>query len=246
MSGSPNDTFEHHKEYFLPGGDLYLVAGDVLFRVHSFFFDRDSQWFRTNLNVAVAPNQPRPGSTESSPIVIQNTSSRDFAKFLWIFYNSTYSLYEASSSEWIAIIKIACEYDFIQAKHLAIRGLEQGNLSIVQRLTLYQLYKADPVYVVPLIAALCIRDEGPTDEETKEMGMATSLVIFRARERIRSATPNDGRSPLPVGVDDDEVIQTICSFLGLDSSRINTASSKSSNDKKGKQHQKGGQNGGGN
>jgi len=103
-------------------------------------------------------------------------------------------------------------------KKLAIRQLEECHLSVVSRLTVYQLYKVDLVYILPLIYELCTRDEGPTDEETEEMGVKTSLIIFRIRERLRAGV-DGAKSPIAAGTDEEDIIQTIYAVLGVDTTR---------------------------
>ncbi|KAF8911670.1 hypothetical protein CPB84DRAFT_1842143 [Gymnopilus junonius] len=199
-----NQPIEHHREYYIPGGDLYLQVGNVLFRAHSYFFERDSPKFRDLLWAHPEPNQVRPGSMDTDPIVIKTSSPRDFAKFLWVFYNPLYSVYEATSEEWIAILNIACEYEFTQVKDLAIRNLNLSDLSVVQRLYLYLLYRAHPIHTVPLYAILSTRDDGPSDADLKVLGVETTLSIFRIRERLLSQA-----SGAPLTPQDEFVLQTI-------------------------------------
>lgn len=123
-----------------------------------------------------------------------------------------YSDYIATTNEWIGILKIACQYDFIEVKRFAIRGLEKLDLSVVQRLKIYQLYNVHAAHIVPLLVQLCMREEGPTDEETDELGIKTSLVIYRARERLCSHVPG--------GITKDEATRTICSIIGVDPADI--------------------------
>ena len=131
--------------------------------------------------------------------------------FILIF--RTYSNYTATINEWITILKLACEYDFVQVKQLAIQGLEEMDLSVVERLCIYQLYSVGPSHIVPLLSSLCLRNEGPTDEETDQLGIKTSLVIFRARESLRSHLPAD--------VDHSVMaVSTICSLIGVDPSHF--------------------------
>ncbi|KAJ3505315.1 hypothetical protein NLJ89_g7486 [Agrocybe chaxingu] len=213
---------ERSAEYFLNGGDLHILVGNVLFRVHSFFFERDSAKFRDILTTPVSPSQPRPGSTDSRPMVVMNCSPSDFSKFLWVFYNPKYSVYSATPAEWVAILKIAHEYEFLEVKNLAIRGLDTCDLTVVQRIRIYETYQADTMYLLPLYATMCMREDGPTDDETEEMGMKTSLMIFRARERLRS---DGSKSPLPNGVDESEVFRMLYSFLGVNPAPSNTNTS---------------------
>ena len=58
-----------------------------------------------------------------------------------------------------------------------------------------------------------MRDEGPTDEETSIMGIKTSLIIFRARERLRFQPLSGSKDRLP---DENDITRTIYSLLGFD------------------------------
>ncbi|KAF4620261.1 hypothetical protein D9613_001061 [Agrocybe pediades] len=141
--------------------------------------------------------------------------------------NNTYSVYNAPTQDWITILKIACEHHFKEVKNFAIRQLEQCNLSVVSRLTIYQLYKVDLAFILPLLYELCIREEGPTDQETEEMGIKTSLIIFRIRERLRAGA-NGPMSPVAAGTGEAEVMQAIYAVLGVDSSLLNARASPTS------------------
>lgn len=58
-----------------------------MYRVHRYFFERESPYFHNLLKAPVAPGAPRPGSEESSSIILEDIRSADFARFLWVFYN---------------------------------------------------------------------------------------------------------------------------------------------------------------
>lgn len=183
---------------------------------------------------APVPGQVRKGETDNTPIVLKEVSVEHFAKFLWVFYNPwvlllfkflsdfdrdkslcrVYSVYTATLPEWKGILKLANEYEFPEVKRLAIRELEEFDIPIAERMVLYQTHAVDPVYLVPLYVKLCMRDEGPSDEETEIMGMKTSLIIFRARERLRFR-PLPGKNT-SLAHDENDVTRTIHSLLGFD------------------------------
>ncbi|PPQ78589.1 hypothetical protein CVT25_010565 [Psilocybe cyanescens] len=215
---TPFKQLQQHPEYYISGGDLHLLAGNIQYRVHSYFFERDSDYFKHKLNAPAPPNAPRPGSSDTNAIVIKNAGPTEFEKLLWVFYNPKYSLYEATSSEWITILKLACEYKFHEVKLLAIRGLEMGNLSIVKLIYVYELYEVDRSYLVPLYAVLCKREECPTEEETTILGIKTALLIFRLREMLRSQLGDGSKSPLPPNLDEDDITRAICASLGVNHS----------------------------
>ncbi|KAH9485755.1 hypothetical protein JR316_0002670 [Psilocybe cubensis] len=217
MSNPTSTPLAPHPEYYINGGDLYLVAGNTQYRVHSYFFERDSEYFRKKLNSHAPLSAPRLGSSDANAIIIKRAGPNEFEKLLWVFYNPKYSLYEATASEWITILKLACDYRFNEVKLLAIRGLEMSNLTTVQRIQIYELYHVERQYLVPLYDVLCRREECLTEEEAKELGLPTTLLIFRIREILRSQS-GDGsdKSPLPASLDDVYITRTICSSLGVD------------------------------
>lgn len=62
-----------------------------------------------------------------------------------------------------------------------------------------------------------MRDEGPTDEETSIMGIKTSLIIFRARERLRfQPLAASGSKDNKFSADENDITRTIYSLLGFD------------------------------
>lgn len=130
-------------------------------------------------------------------------------------YISTYSDYTATTAEWTSILKIACEYDFVEVKNCAIRGLQQCDLSLIERLRVYEMYKVGPIHLAPLYGDICARDRGLDDGEIKMLGPESSLRIFRLRERVRSSEKN--RSPLPEGVD---ALDAVCKILKVDRTKI--------------------------
>lgn len=57
-----------------------------MFRVHSYFFSRESPVFNRRINPA-SPGNIREGSNDKDPVVLEDVAAEDFEKFLWVFYN---------------------------------------------------------------------------------------------------------------------------------------------------------------
>jgi hypothetical protein len=114
----------------------------------------------------------------------------------------------------MSILKLAHEYKFPEVKRLAIREIEIFDIPLAERIVLYQNHSVEPVYLVPLYVKFCMRDDGPTDDEATILGIKTSLIIFRARERLRFQPlpgTKDRSSP-----DENDITRTIYSLLGFD------------------------------
>ena len=60
---------------------------DTLFRVHRYFFTRESAFFRSKLPHPPPPGEFTKGSSDAHPLVLEDTLEVDFERFLWVFYN---------------------------------------------------------------------------------------------------------------------------------------------------------------
>ena len=58
-----------------------------MFRVHRYFLERESAYFRLRLEKSSHPQRDPPGSSEANPLVLDDATSEAFARFLWVFYN---------------------------------------------------------------------------------------------------------------------------------------------------------------
>ncbi|KAF5321960.1 hypothetical protein D9619_002080 [Psilocybe cf. subviscida] len=233
MSFSEHSAFEQsisrvirHDKYYIDQADLHILVRmrpqdgkktqQTMFRVHSYFFSRESPVFNRRINPA-SPGNIREGSNDKDPVVLEDVAAEDFEKFLWVFYNPTYSLYDASVGDWNCILELADKWDFDEVKELAVRELhKKKELSIVQRMALYEKYKVNKRHLVPLYAALCQRDYPLTLEETKILGFESTVLVNTARERLRSKPSDEGRSPLPEGLEEADVFRTIEASMGIE------------------------------
>ncbi|KAG6887491.1 hypothetical protein C0995_014908 [Termitomyces sp. Mi166 len=205
---SNSDTFRalsRHESYYLIGGDLFFLAEHIHFRVHRYFFERESPFFQRQLQVPASPGAVARGSTEGTAIILEERPD-DFAKFLWVFYNPRYSLYKTTVDDWKVILHLAHKWEFAEVKKLVVRELEKLRMSDVDRIATYQKHEVDKNYLIPRYAALCEREQPLTLEEGMQLGMETTLMIARAREYARSNPSADGsRSPTTASIREDEM-----------------------------------------
>ncbi|KAH9856711.1 hypothetical protein C2E23DRAFT_882030 [Lenzites betulinus] len=201
------DTVRRHPKYYLNGGDFYVLVDNYVFRVHRYFFERESQWFRENLS-AETPSDQAPtsnGTSEAKPFVLNGIAPEDFSKFLWVFYNPKYTLYDATLDDWTVILKLAFSWRFEEVKRLCTRELEKFELPPVQKIELYQTYELERDLLIPSLQALCARQEPLTLDEGRAIGLETTLLLAAARECARGELlANGSRSPTiaNLGVDD--------------------------------------------
>jgi hypothetical protein len=60
---------------------------NLLFRLHRYFFTRDSLFFQDKLPHPPPPGEFAKGISDSNPFVLEDTLTIDFERLLWVFYN---------------------------------------------------------------------------------------------------------------------------------------------------------------
>ncbi|KAG5636942.1 hypothetical protein H0H81_006338 [Sphagnurus paluster] len=183
-------------------------VGNERFRVHRYFFERESKVFREEIERSTAPGQPRQGDNDSTAIILKE-SPQDFEKLLGVFYNPKYSLYDWNTEDWATLLGLAVKWGFDEVKELALRELDKKDIPLLTRIGLYQRFNIDFDRLVPLYAELCSRPDTLDEEEAEALGLKTAVLVFRARERLRAVPSNEGKSPLPAGLEKDDVHRVI-------------------------------------
>ncbi|THV06186.1 hypothetical protein K435DRAFT_645658 [Dendrothele bispora CBS 962.96] len=190
-------ALKRNEKYFLTGGDLFFLVEQEHFRVHRYFFERESPYFKAQLAIPAAPGAPRQGSSITSSIILDDVRSADFARFLWVFYNPRYSLYDASIQDWTAILALAHRWNFHEVKNLAVRELEKLPVPDIDKIVIYHKYDVDRRLLERHYIAVCEREQPLSMIECRDLGLETTVKIFRARESVRSTRSADGiRSPI--------------------------------------------------
>ncbi|CAK5281709.1 unnamed protein product [Mycena citricolor] len=200
---------QRFEEFYLPGGDLYCLVQNRMFRVHRYFFERESKYFEKELATPVAPGAQRLGSTDDSAIVLNDVRSDQFAKLLWVFYNPKYSLYEASVDDWAGILELAFRWQFGEVKKLAIRELEKLEMADIDRIVLYRKFQVDESLLIMNYVALAQRTELITLEEGQRLGMEVVIALSRARECLRNTACSGSQSPSPSTVTENDVREAV-------------------------------------
>ncbi|KAJ3507331.1 hypothetical protein NMY22_g16962 [Coprinellus aureogranulatus] len=207
----PFRSLVRHHTYYIPSADLSFLLGHVQFRVHRYFFERESAFFRGKLTTPMSPGSTRQGSSDADPLVLENVRPEDFERFLWVFYNPRYSLYDAKVDDWSIILSLSHRWGFAEVKALAVRELEKKEFCSIDRIVFYQANDVDRNLLIPHFAKICARENPLTLDEGMKLGMETTLVIASAREYIRAIPARDGgRTPISPTVDGEE----LCSQQG--------------------------------
>ncbi|KAG5634371.1 hypothetical protein H0H81_002209 [Sphagnurus paluster] len=128
-------------------------------------------------------------------------------------FKRRYSLYDWNTEDWATLLALAVKWGFDQVKELAVCELVKKDMPLLTRIGLYQRFNIDSARLVPLYAELCSRPDTLDEEEAEALGLKTAVLVFRARERLRAVLSNEGKSPLPLGLEKDDVHRVIISLL---------------------------------
>jgi len=191
---------------------------NYLFRVHRYFLQRESAFFRLRLDpsTSTSSGQEPPGSSEANPLVLEDATSDAFACFLWVFYNPKYSIYNATPEQWSLILDLAKKWGFKDVELLCIRELEKINMSPVDRIHIYQKHRLDDTLLLDSYESLTTRDEPIAYEEGFKLGLQTSLHLARAREMSRGPDTGGGlRSPSVVQVHGPDLRSLLLDIFNL-------------------------------
>jgi hypothetical protein len=106
-------------------------------------------------------------------------------------------LYRASLEDWIRLLRIAHQWEFIEVKNFAVRELEEFDIEPIQKINLYHANGVDRNLLIPSYTALSVRAESLTFDEGKALGMDLVIQLGAARDRVGRnvntfATLNEG------------------------------------------------------
>ena len=117
-------------KYYLPGGDLYILVHNVMFRIHRYFLQRDSALFQERMAyIENDPFNPEPtGTTRSDAIMFfehKHTTPRTFSLFLSIIYNPKYNIYypEYTRQDWFSILYVATQWSCHEIERVAMQQI---------------------------------------------------------------------------------------------------------------------------
>ncbi|KAH9912775.1 uncharacterized protein BXZ73DRAFT_4888, partial [Epithele typhae] len=209
------EAIKRHPKYYLNGGDIHFLVENYIYRVHRYFFERESAWFRERLGSPSPPGQPSKGSSDAHPFALEDVEADAFSKFLWIFYNPKYSIYDAPLDDWLAILKLSYDWRFGEIKKLCTRKIETFTIEPIPKIELYQTYELDRRLLIPSFLYLCMRREPLSLKEGRTIGLETALLVATARECARGKPMNGVRSPTAANLEEDDMVTIIKEVFGL-------------------------------
>ncbi|KAJ3559782.1 hypothetical protein NP233_g11178 [Leucocoprinus birnbaumii] len=207
--------------YYIRGGDLFQLTGEqveqFLFRIHSYFFLRDSSFWKTELDgpTTSGNRDEEPlqiGNSAATPYILNDENAADFTRFLSVIYNRKYGDFSrADPGDWVVIFRLAAKWDFLEIQALAVEHLQIHEMELVEQIQFYRDNQADGRYLLPLYVELASRDEMLGLDEARILGTETFVLIQQARERLRgqASSSDPMQNPLPPGIQRADIMTIV-------------------------------------
>ncbi|KAI0268463.1 hypothetical protein BGY98DRAFT_1019450 [Russula aff. rugulosa BPL654] len=173
--------FTQHKRFFFEDGNITFLVDGILYRVHRYFFCRDSKIFMTRLSRLTAHAQ----EGASLPVVsLENVKSKDLDAFLSVLYPLNFNALEKHSFEELSsILDLSTRWGFDSIRDMAIRCLEPPTPH--ERLILGRKYDVDE-WIPLALQELCERPQPLTADEARLMDFEDVVLVGSVREEVRN------------------------------------------------------------
>ncbi|KAG7091299.1 hypothetical protein E1B28_010345 [Marasmius oreades] len=175
----------HNTRFFFPDGTVIFLVGSMLYKVHRYFFQRDSSIFDAMFSLPPPEGKRPEGEDENNPIVLVGVEPQDFDRLLAIFYPCDFVEPELRTiEEWISILNLSTRWDFTSLRELSITRISQVLDDPSDLIVLGIQYNVTS-WLVSAYTEICERKEPLTLEEGRKVGVDLCVMIAQARHKIR-------------------------------------------------------------
>ncbi|KAH9925029.1 uncharacterized protein BXZ73DRAFT_50160 [Epithele typhae] len=155
---------------------------NTLFRVHRYFLERDSAYFKEFFQNTVVGYA---GKSDQTAITFADVSCREFECLLQFLYHGASANPYESVLDQVLLLSTASTLGFAAARAHAIAALDASSprLDAVERVFLAEKYSI-PTWLRPAYVELCARSTPLEDTEAEVLGLQTTARLARAREAV--------------------------------------------------------------
>jgi len=179
LRGLSSKTTRHSQFYFTD--DLITLNVDgCLFRVHRYFLERESAYFKKLFTREVGR-----GLSDETAIELPQVTVEAFEILLRFVYSGTHEPASYTIEDWISLLSAATSLSFPNLRERALCELEAptSSLDALDRLLLADRFEIarwrTPAYVV-----LCMREHPLQESEATLLGVKVASQVAQARERV--------------------------------------------------------------
>ncbi|KZT27200.1 hypothetical protein NEOLEDRAFT_1131229 [Neolentinus lepideus HHB14362 ss-1] len=171
----PAPLGEKHERYYFDDDKVTFRVDGKLFRVHRFFFERDSAVFR---DVLLKDSDPQ---SRVGVVDLLDCTAIDFERFLDVLYPISFSRDTPKTlDEWTSILALSTQWGFNSIRTLATRELFPL-ASPIDKIVLAHKYDIKE-WLLEAYKDVCLRKEPLSVEEAERIGVKDTARIASIRE----------------------------------------------------------------
>ncbi|KAF7295952.1 BTB domain-containing protein [Mycena kentingensis (nom. inval.)] len=180
-----------HPRFYFPDGTVVFRVENTLYRIHRYFFQRDSPVFAAMFSLPQpqigGPHEGAPEHPEN-PIILEGVRAIDFDRFLGVLYPLDFGSHDSrSADEWASVLSLATRWDFSSLRTLAITQLNALVSAPAERIALAREYHI-PGWRAPAYVALCTQAGPLSIAEGRLLGLDDMVRVAHVRETVRYPT----------------------------------------------------------
>jgi len=189
---------KRHEEYYFDDGSAVLLVEDTLFRVHKYYFTRESEIFADMFSLPTGgtsgSSAAAEGKSDSSPIEIPGVTRQEMESFLDFVYFGMHDEHTFTLESWVSLLSFSTRFICDKIRARSIRELEaiQSRVDPIERIVLAVRHNI-PQWLSGAYQELCQRQDSLSEEEGERLGLPTVIKLMRAREILLSGS--DSRDP---------------------------------------------------
>jgi len=178
------DARPRHSMFYMRDDMVYLEVEGCLYRVHKYQLERDSEYFRELFTCFDGTGMA--GKSDATAIYLPDVTQPAFDSLLHFIYHGIFDPDEIAVSEWVTLLSISTQLQFVSLRRRAIREVfaHLSNIGAVETVTLAVKYDV-PEWLPSAYTDLCKRPHPLDDLEAEALGTRVTARVARAREILR-------------------------------------------------------------
>jgi len=186
-----------HPDYYLEDGNIVFLVEKILFRVHRYFFTRESKVFRDMFSMPSGTETIVEGLSDDKPIFLEGVKSVDFQRLLWLFYDPSHKHLTSHAETLLSIMTLADKWEFDSAGQAAYETFARlDSVSSLKKIAVCEKYRFNRSLIFEAFWSVCNRDNPLTYEEAEEIGWKAFVIVASARDKRYGSSKTDRRPAL--------------------------------------------------
>jgi len=174
--------WKKHDRFYFDDGNISLLIGGDIYRIHKYFLVRDSAVFADMLSLPSSHGEEPEGSSDDNPIELKGQDKADFDCFLSFFYPS--SVFDEQQGENVlTFLRVADKWQFESQKQSGLKRIRERGTA-AERIAVGRLYDEAQEMVVPAFMELCRRPHPPNEEEGFLLGVKDLILLWKIRHSV--------------------------------------------------------------